>query len=245
MTMSDAAPERLYLLQLGTGVFPFGEFLIEMSFASYLVQTADGKNILIDTGLPADFVKPPEIPVFDIAPDVVAQLAALGIAPDDVDFVVSSHFDLDHAGRHDAFPQAEHVVQRQHYELARDGHPRYAQTRKNWDHPSLRYRLVDGNTELLPGLWLIDSSGHAPGHQSVLVYLPQTGPVLLTIDAVALEIGYTPERQAGSLDEDEEQLRASTRKLIDLAEREKAALVVFGHDAEQWKTLKKSPEWYG
>ena len=47
-----------------------------------------------------------------------------------------------------------------------------------------RIRLVDGDTELLPGLELIETSGHVPGHQSVLVRLPKTGAILLPIDAV-------------------------------------------------------------
>jgi len=56
--------------------------------------------------------------------------------------------------------------------------------RPQWDQPIERIRLVDGDTELLPGLELIETSGHVPGHQSVLVRLPKTGAVLLTIDAV-------------------------------------------------------------
>jgi N-acyl homoserine lactone hydrolase len=39
-------------------------------------------------------------------------------------------------------------------------------------------------------------------------------------------------------------LRASTRRLLDLVERERVAVVVFGHDGEQWRTLKKAPEFY-
>ena len=45
-----------------------------------------------------------------------------------------------------------------------------------WDSPALRYRLLDGDTELLPGITLVESGGHVPGHQSVLVRLPETGP---------------------------------------------------------------------
>ena len=48
-----------------------------------------------------------------------------------------------------------------------------------------RIRLVDGDTELLPGITLIETSGHVPGHQSVLVRLSKTGAVLLTVDAVS------------------------------------------------------------
>jgi N-acyl homoserine lactone hydrolase len=104
--------------------------------------------------------------------------------------------------------------------------------------------LIDGGTEILPGLTLIETSGHAPGHQSMLVHLPRTGPVLLAIDAVAMQRLFTPERQAQPHDDDEDQLRASTRKLLDLVERERVTLVVFGHDGQQWQTLKRAPDYY-
>ena len=150
---------------------------------------------------------------------MLEHLADLGLRPEDIDLLVCTHFDVDHAGYHDNFPHAEFIVQREHYELARSGHPRYAAARAHWDHPALRYRLIDGDTELLPGLILIETSGHAPGHQSVLVSLPQAGKVLLAIDAVVLERLFTPDRKAWPL-ENEEQLRASTRKLMDLVDRE-------------------------
>jgi hypothetical protein len=52
-------------------------------------------------------------------------------------------FDMDHAENHDAFRKAELIVQRKHCELARSGHPRLAAARAHWDHPALRYRLID------------------------------------------------------------------------------------------------------
>ncbi len=73
--------------------------------------------------------------------------------------------------------------------------------------------------------------------------LPQTGPVLLAIDAVVLQRLFTTDRKAWPL-ENEEQLRASTRKLLDLVEREHVALVIFGHDGQQWQTLKKALAYY-
>ncbi len=108
----------------------------------------------------------------------------------------------------------------------------------------MRYRLIDGDTELLPGLRLIETSEHTPGHQSVLVRLPETGPVLLAIDAVPMRHVFTLDRRAWPTDDDEEQLLASTRKLLDLVEREQVGLVVFGHDGRQWQTLRKAPAWY-
>jgi N-acyl homoserine lactone hydrolase len=245
MTTTSTAPKRLYLLQLAAATMPLptGQTL-DLSAGCYLVQTGDGKNILIDSGFPADHVPLPEAPPFKRGKNVIEHLAELGLQPGDIDLLVCTHFDVDHAGFHDAFTKAELIVQREHYELARSGHPRFAGARAHWDHPALRYRLIEGDTEILPGLILLETSGHTPGHQSVLVYLPRTGPVLLTIDAVALQRLFTPGRQAWPMDDNEEQLRASTRKLLDIVEREHVALVIFGHDGEQWRALKKTPAYY-
>jgi len=243
--MNDTSPQRLYLLQLSTSTVPIAAGrTLEMASGCYLVQTGDRKNILIDSGLPADYTPPPGMPPAEHEKNVLEHLADLGLHPDDIDILVCTHFDVDHAGYHDAFTKAELVVQRTHYELARSGHPRFAAAHAHWDHPALRYRLIEGDTELVPGLTLIETSGHTPGHQSVLVRLPQTGPVLLTIDAVMMQRLFTSDRQAWPLDDNEEQLRASTHKLLDLFEREHVALVVFGHDGQQWQTLKKAPEYY-
>jgi N-acyl homoserine lactone hydrolase len=201
----------------------------------------DGKNILIDTGFPND---PPPRSGLQLHKNVVEQLALLDLQPADIDILICTHFDLDHCGHHENFPNAELIVQREHYDVARGGHQRFASSRLHWDLPASRYRFVDGDTTLLPGLELIETGGHVPGHQSVLVRLPETGPVLLTIDAVITQDSFTPNRQAGPLDLDGEKAIASTRKLLNLAQREQVALAIFGHDGPQWETLKKLPEYY-
>lgn len=238
-------PRRLYLMPLSTSAVPLpGGRTLSMVSGCYLIETSDGGHILVDSGLPPDAPVPPGAPLAENEKSVLEHLADLGRRPDDIDLLICTHFDVDHAGYHDAFTRADLVVQRSHYDLARSGHPRYAAARPHWDHPALRYRLVDSDTDLLPGLTLLETSGHAYGHQSVLVRLPRTGPVLLAIDAAVMQHLFTPERQPWPTDDDPEQLRASTRKLLDLVERERAALVVFGHDGEQWRTLKTAPHYY-
>jgi N-acyl homoserine lactone hydrolase len=246
MTTNTAAPKKLYLLRLETSTVQAGDRTLEMVLGCYLIETGDGKRILIDSGYPADVPMPAGTPPAEReqGKNVIEQLDDLGLHPDDIDILICTHFDIDHVGYHDVFTKAELIVQREHYTLARSGHPRFAAARAHWDHPALRYRLIDGDTELLPGLTLLETSGHTPGHQSVLVRLPRTGPVLLAIDAVALQRLFTPDRRAWPLDDDEEQLRTSTHKLLDLVAREQVALVVFGHDGQQWQTLKTAPTYY-
>jgi N-acyl homoserine lactone hydrolase len=235
MMMSQNAPQRLYLMVVGS----MPEY--EIPIVCYLVQTGDGKNILIDSGLP-EFIPEGETD-FENGQDVIEQLASIGLTPDDIDTVISTHYDGDHAGRHAAFTKAQYVVQRVHH-LDAASNPRFAAIRPQWDQPMERIRLVNGDTELLPGLELIKTSGHVPGHQSVLVRLPKTGPILLTIDAVPFAEGFTRDVQDDGSDPDAKAVRASTLKLLELVEREHIGLVIFGHDTDQWKTLKKAPAYY-
>jgi N-acyl homoserine lactone hydrolase len=236
---------RLHLLQLA--MFPPDDVPVP----GYLVRMDDGTNVLVDTGFPREMIgvyrsSEQPMPRMDEEDFVVNRLAGIGVRPEDVAYVVCTHLDGDHAGNHDAFPGAEFVIQRAHLEAAREL-DRFQGIRRHWDAPGLRYRTVDGDTELLPGIELVESGGHVPGHQSVLVRLPRTGPVLLAIDAIPSSAQMDPEgRELTPFDmpEHEAALRASTRKLLDVAEREGVTLFVRGHDAEQWRTLRKSPEFY-
>ncbi len=238
-------PARLYLFPLAV----FGR--VPTPVPGYLIQMDDGTNVVVDTGFSPEMAEAARQPGYAGMPlteyvPITAHLAALGVRPEDVRYVIATHLDPDHAGQHDAFPDAEIVIQRAQYDVAKastDG--RYTATRSHWDAPGLRYRLVDGDTELLPGVELVETSGHVPGHQSVLVRLPETGPVVLTIDAINYAGQQDPETRAvANYDVDEAQTRASTRKLRDIAAREGVRLMIYGHDRGQWRTLKKAPEYY-
>lgn len=240
---------RLYFLSFGSmqpGNIPV---------VGYLVQTDDGRNILIDTGWPRSYVEKPQHPLgltleINLEDTVTARLASIGIVPSNIDILVCSHLDDDHSGNHDLFKNAEIIIQRTHYELALTGHPRFAANRSAWNHPELKYRLVDGDVELVPGVELLETSGHVPGHQSVLVRLANTGPVVLAIDAVMDQtMSSADTRQMWVTDwvespEDEALVRASTRKIAKVADQIGANLVIYGHDAEQWSRLRLAPHYY-
>jgi len=230
---------KLYLLELGTI-----RYYKDRPVCGYLIRCDDGTDVLVDTG-PARDAAPdaPIVPRSD--PGLLAQLAAAGVQPQDIDFVICSHLDPDHAGNHDLFPSAEFVIQHRHLELARSGaEARLDSARAHWDLPHLKYRTVDGDTSLLPGIDLIETSGHITGHQSVLVRLPQTGAVLLAVDAITQQAAMDPEnRPMTRFDLDADAARASTRKLIDLAARENA-IIIRNHDPLQWPTLTQWPAYY-
>lgn len=213
----------------------------------FVVEADDGSIVLVDSGFPRlapDEACPSRFRITE-EDHVVHRLALLGIRPRDVRFLVCSHFDPDHAGGHDLFVAAECVVQRRHHVVARSGrHSRFEIQRAHWDDPRLRYRLVDGDVCLLPGIDLIESSGHVPGHQSVLVWLRDRGPVLLAVDAMTTAKQADIDAPRHRFDLDPETALDSVRKLSAIAVREQVGLIVYGHDATQWRTLSLAPTWY-
>ncbi|WP_228845455.1 N-acyl homoserine lactonase family protein [Phototrophicus methaneseepsis] len=215
-----------------------------MSEGCYLVQTSAGQNILIDSGSPATHASQSDTSPVRQGKNVVMHLADLGLQPGDIQTVICTHFDIDHVGYHSHFLHADFVVQQEQHVSAFGGYPRYAVSSPYWDLPMIQFHIVDGDVDLLPGFKLLHTPGHAPGHQSILLQLPSTGSVLLTVDAIMMKRLFTPDRIAWPMDDNQDELRASTRKLQTIVDQEGVELVIFGHDGDQWRTLKKAPDFY-
>jgi N-acyl homoserine lactone hydrolase len=241
---------RLYLLQ--TAVYTDGDG--RAPFPAYLIQTDDGKNVLVDTGWSEERAaqaindKGVQVVLIKEEEKIINQLRALGLKSDDIHYVISTHFDEDHCGGNTLFPKAEFIVQRSHYELAISGREeRFEICRAAWDAPGLEYRLVEGDGEVLPGIKVLVTNGHVTGHQSVLVRLPNTGAVLLAIDAIRdgdmLNPSIDP-RTISMFDMDGDKLVEGVGKLQKVIERERVAFTVFGHDWKRWLSLRKTPEYY-
>ena len=106
-------------------------------------------------------------------------LAALGFAPGDVRWVIDTHLHFDHAGgntvRDEAgavrptFPAATYVVQKRELDFARHTNERTAASYLRHNFDPITFTLIDGETEVLPGLRCLPTPGHVPYHQSVLV----------------------------------------------------------------------------
>lgn len=155
---------------------------------SALVRTPEGL-ILFDTGLHPVHVERPDATfgqsptmVVTMEPEdaVIARLGSLGVRPDDVAVVVNSHLHFDHAGNNRAFPNATFVVQAEHLAFAK-GKPNFPAI--YWDDPALRYLPASGRARVAAGIEVVPTPGHAPGHQSLVVDLAETGRVVLCGDA--------------------------------------------------------------
>jgi glyoxylase-like metal-dependent hydrolase (beta-lactamase superfamily II) len=152
-----------------------------------LVVEAGGKRVLVETGN-GDKFSPKLKDIYGIEHDrsIEHALREVGLAPDDIDFVVLTHMHFDHSGGTTrfsttgsglapVFKRARHVVQRKEWKDAVKPHERNRASYLQENIAPLaegggeRLWIVDGETEIVPGVRVIPTPGHTPGHQSVLI----------------------------------------------------------------------------
>ena len=224
-----------------------GGRFITIGVPGYLIQSDDGRTFLVDSGLPRAHLDDPAAAIREDGTgdwlrsvraseenSPAGQLARLGLTPTDVTHLVVTHTHFDHAGGLGDFPDATLVVQRAEWER------RPAYRRFSWPEGA-RYQVVDGDVDLAPGLRLLHTPGHTPGHSSLLVSLPRTGPVVLAIDALYLPAVLERDNFAAAWSKTK--ARASGHRLADLA-RQTGAWLIYGHDPDQCTTLRKAPQFY-
>lgn len=148
-----------------------------------LYVEAHGKKILVDVGY-GDKLTDKQKAFLRFTPDggrLLDALTRLGVSPAEIDLVINTHLHNDHAGGNTAyapdgeivpvFPNAEYVVQRREYEDAMRPNERTRATYLPMNYQPLvergQMRLLDGDTELLPGIFGVVTPGHTPGHMSV------------------------------------------------------------------------------
>lgn len=176
---------------------------------------------------------------------LVAQLAELGLAPPDIEYLSVSHIHGDHFGNANLFAHATWIVDVEERQYAFSDASRAS--------PSFStYNLLErASTRLIEGegdydvfgdgsVVIVQAPGHTPGHTVLLVRLPKAGPLLLTGD-----LWQVPDarklRTAPVGTWNRSQLLASMDKVEALA-RKTGAKIVRQHVLEDFDSLPAFPQ---
>ncbi len=151
--------------------------------ANLFVIKSDSARIILDTGLGdalSEFDRKVYAPRGPSRMD--ASLAAIGVPPEMITHVIFTHLHTDHANGaftgdpdHPAlrFPNARYYVQADEWEDAMTPNERtdavYIRPRLQLLDGSGRLQLLNGDTEIMPGVRVKKTGGHTRGHQGVEV----------------------------------------------------------------------------
>ena len=231
---------------------------VEIPVTGAFIEMEDGEHMLFDTGLlPHDCERDGSGPYgclsikrfseaiarYEREDDIRARLAELDRTPEDVKIVVNSHFHWDHSGGNLLFPHARFFVQASEYRFAYEPDAFVARPyeRAYFDN-GLNYELLRGDQMIKPGVAVLTTPGHTPGHQSLMVSLPSGRVLIMTGDAVFCSANLDPNLPPGNAHTTELAI-ASIGRLRLLSEFLGGDLVIC-HDPEFWTKWRPAPYRY-
>ena len=262
---------RLYPFQCGSTIIPLRNHILGAGLAGEMITTPviwfllthPRGNVIIDGGNPAAVAIPElkhwgkilEMSSVEMSPDeeVTVMLEQHGFDLADVRWIVQSHLHLDHTGAVAAierFPNAQVLVDAQPNTTS-PWRPRgispWATSRPITTSPGIDWVFLeddeDGYDLFGDGVlrcWR--TPGHSPGHLSFEVHLPSGDALMLAMDA-ANTIDHLEERVVSGFMLSAVDTRRSIQRLRRLAWRANA-LVIAGHDPDQWPAIKRAPDFY-
>jgi glyoxylase-like metal-dependent hydrolase (beta-lactamase superfamily II) len=215
-----------------------------MSFHSYVVRTPR-HTIVVDTCLGNDKHRPGREFWHMRQGSYLQDLAAMGVAPEDVDFVMCTHLHVDHVGWNTrlvdgrwmpTFPNARYVFARTELEHWQDvaaadpGEPINHGSYQDSVLPVVEAGqavLVENDHQIEDGIWLEGAPGHTPGN--VMVRLRSGGDdAVLTGDTIQHPVQLARPDWSSRFCDDLELSRKSRTALIEGA-ADTATLVLTGH----------------
>lgn len=213
---------------------------LEFSYSSLLVRSGD-RVALLDTGFPQPGEPWPAA--------LGAALRSLGVAPRDVDAVVTSHGHPDHVGgltrptraggRRPAFATARHLVAAAELDYWL-GHsdPGPAEHLQQVQAAGL-VEPVDGEVEVLPGIRVLPTPGHTPGHLAVAITSHRQS-ALYVGDALAHEVNLAHPDWNHFSDMLPGLAARSRRRLVERAARDRS-IIVASHVPRLLRTATPAP----
>lgn len=248
---------RVYVLDCGQLIYNHPESYnltreevvdTNMPVTCYLVMHPKGV-LLFDTGLSDQLIGRP---VYENAIDgygqivtktLLSQLADIGVAPSDINYLALSHSHFDHVGNISEFPNATWLTSNaeQDFMFTAQATPENAASFASLKHNP--QQLFKGDHDVFgdDSVILKQTPGHTPGHQSLYVKLKQYGGVLISGDLYH----YPEERTKNRMPDKEKHVGTpeSRQAMEDFLKQTHSQLWI-GHSTEFVRNALKSPAWY-
>jgi glyoxylase-like metal-dependent hydrolase (beta-lactamase superfamily II) len=132
---------------------------------AYLIRHPEG-FLLFDTGIGEGHPRA-EVTYRPVRRPLDEALRSAGVTIDEVKIVANCHLHFDHSGGNFRFPVRPIFAQRIELEAVRE--PDYTIPEVVADFEGATFELLDGEAEVLPGVRIVPTPGHVPGHQSLVV----------------------------------------------------------------------------
>lgn len=206
---------------------PKGDLLWDSGIGDDVATAKDGKDLL--PGYRAT-----------VSVTLSAQLKQLGLGFGDIEYFAFSHAHVDHLGNANALSKATWLVNP--LDLAwmdsnQDPTKALVSSRQ-----AARTRLVSGDFDVFGDgrVTILQTPGHTPGHQSLMVRLPHHGPVLLSGDLWHSRENYDAAR-VPRFNTSRAETRASMGRIEGLI-RQSGARLIIQHDCADIEQLPKVPQ---
>ncbi len=204
------------------------------SIGGLLIESGNRK-VLVDTGFGAKHADIPPFGPFD-GGELLKSFAAVGVDPGEVDTVAYTHLHLDHIGwtskaakdreRALTFPKARYVIRSAEWKhWAGRNDPAGPSVAEVEDPLRNRVDLIDADQSLAPGVTIVSTPGHTPGHSSFVISSGTQRAIILG-DVVHCPVQLEEQEWSCAFDVDRALARATRGRL--LAELEGSSTVGAG-----------------
>jgi len=221
-----------------TDTYAYGQDkLLPFTYSCYVIR--HGSDVMVwDTGfVPGSNPNAPKVSLTD-------QLGQLKITPDQVKFVGISHYHADHTGQVASFPKSTVLIGAKEWEAITAPKPAAGVNFKPFE------SWIKGESKVEPlaldkdvfedgSVIVLRTPGHTPGHQALLVKLPQTGAVILSGDAMHFRENYDA-FGVPAFNYDRAETVASMERIKKIADNLKAKVII-QHDARDVEKLPVLP----
>ncbi len=200
---------------------------VEFQFSSFLIRT-NGRTVLIDTGL-GDVKFGPMV-----GGKLLGELAAAGVKPEDIDTVFVTHLHFDHAGAcvkdsQPVFPNAIYRWSSNESAYWTSGGNPNDPTQTLFSQKDMitaiapKFQAADDGAVIAPGINVIATPGHTPGHASVVVSSGQERAFILG-DTISCPVQLTETEWSGLGDVDAKLARQTQEVVVQEIEKSGAML---------------------